>query len=375
MHTIAALYKCTLVSSVLFISTINYAHASSSRDVSQNENTAEENGQILRARIGVWQDDSVVVQEVSFPGLYIENGLPRTELATIQQSDDDFEERQHVDLKPFEIKDGCLCFDADDHRFAYIHTLYYADMSLRKINTVLQMMGRNSIRRDLPILMGFFPGLPSTGYVGRNVHIDYNDRIVPPFLIAHEMGHLADPGVYGYNINENDYLGVSEGFANIMAALILQQSGQNIGYYDAITIDMDVWVSRPDHIITHRDYLLGIINSVDFRAKFPMYIPLAERRLQSVIEYGIADSHEPYRSSAIFGQPLWRLAQWIGWKKVMQLTISAMVSQQHLEQVTYDTMATALVNEARKNFKPIVALCLQHAFEIRGLNIELSTQD
>lgn len=330
----------------------------------------DEKEQLWTAQVGVWDSESqsVVTQIVEMPPFELENGMLQNNLIHFDKISEPIEDEVVVPV-PTLMSDakGCFCYGPETVEFAYVHTFYYADQILRRYNSAL--LGRKLMPvSDVKLQLHYFPGFPETGFAtpGSEVELDYFHKPIDPYLIAHELGHIVDYKIASQVNYMGDDFEVSEGIANMLAALAIERSDYSRFWrFDGPTSDVDRFIKLPDGEITWLQTVKKFLQAEEFLKVYYNYKPVLEEELEDLLQNG--DYIDDYSTSAVINQPIWKIAQRDGFDTAMAFYLETLI-QRSTDIASFDEQANLIISTACVN-DPDLAFELYDAYQQRGLAV------
>lgn len=325
--------------------------------------------QALDGQIAVLHNRRPVAVRVALPE-FLDNQLLSSPLVTMLNLPNDM----------LPDSTGCLCFDLNDDRFAFVHTFFHTHQIIANYNVFLAELGKPALN-GVQFTLGKDDSMPTTGSASLRdvprIGMTSPTPAVEVFTIAHEVAHLVDyrignrPTPAFANLkSESEEAGVTEGTANILAALHLGMSG--IPAFTADSLDspqpnVDTFIRFPDLLITRRDVMQGMIDAPLFSARYPTFINIIRDNLANPDLDLYLNEPDEYSSSAVINQPLWQAATQFGFATMKKLYLRTLANW-HEEQVNYNTLAKQLVDEA-KVISEDFSRSLELQFRQRGLSL------
>ena len=321
----------------------------------------------MRGRIAVFQDILAVPIEVVLPEF--SGDVLKSDLVVFANLP--------KDLLP--DKNGCLCFELTDERFAFVHTYYHASKQLEFYNKVFSQLGLPRLPQ-IEIKLEPDPSMPTSGSAGiSKATLTYSSPALDISSLAHEIGHFIHFNAAGrehfgnvppFSMEGVQHLGVKEGSANMLAALYLGVS--QIGKYDGYDFyyDIDSFIQFPDYLISKRDQLVRVLSSPKFSAKYPIFASSVQTAITQIDANPTASIYysypDPYLSSAVINQPLWRASIVFGADAIRLLYVKAISELKEFR--SYSDLANALLVAAKSRDIKLY-LVLKDEYILRGLTI------
>jgi len=324
-------------------------------------------GAAMRGRIAVFQNNLPIPIDVTLPEF--SDGLLKSDVVDIANIP--------VELVP--DKNGCLCFDVTDDRFAFVHTYYHASKQLEFYNKIFSRLGLPRLRH-IEIRLDRDTSMPTSGSAGiSKATLSYSNPALDISTLAHEIGHFIHYNAAGterfgdippFTMEGAQNLGVREGSANILAALYL--GVPQIGKYDSYELhtDLDSFIRFPDYLVSMREQLVRVLSSPNFSAKYPLFVDSVRSSLRQIDADPTASAYygypDPYISSSVINQPLLKASNVFGADAIRLLYVKTISKLKEFR--SYSDLANALLETAR-NTDVSLFQYLRDEFILRGLTI------
>ena len=293
----------------------------------------------------------------------IEVDLPEFKGGTLQTTQFQFTNKP-TNLQPDES--GRYCYHMSDPRFAFVHTFYYAVKEIEDYNRIFGKLGI-PLKKTLSWHVLKNATHPSTGTATGGV--TYPETAPDPSLIQHEIGHWVQ-AVANQECENCNSDSLSEGSANLLAALHSGDSiiGRHDGY--AFAYDINLFVRLPDYIITYRNTLERIIEDPITERKYPAEI----KQIRDMFELAKTNpdmeawmrSENPYTTSDAINQPLWFAAINFGAESIKLIYVKTLSMLNKKQEYTYSEVAQITLQNANE-VNPAIASYLTNEYIKRGV--------
>lgn len=255
------------------------------------------------------------------------------------------------DVPPHFLPDkaGCFCFSESDKRFAFVHAYYHANEILLKFNDFLKASGLRLVKKT-KISLAFAPGyFTGGGADSGRVYLRIPHSAFDFTILAHELAHEVHQTIIGKNLRDvlSDALDkqewdkaaaqglVSEGSANILAALVTNEESIGRHDYGDAAFRIDRFVRFPDIVPTNSQQVETMLNSPFILKAYPHSIVELKDMIIKPAFPELMDRPSSYLASAAINQPLWQAAKTYGAPIIVQIYLKALAAlpnwQSHLE--------------------------------------------
>lgn len=322
---------------------------------------------VVHGQIAIFQDTNPISIEVVLPEF--SGGVLQNKLI-------------HFAKLPENIKSdnkGCFCFDLNDERFAFVHTYYYATKALEYYNAVFLKLGL-PLLHDLEINLSKDVSLPTTGGYAtiKTMVLAYPRPALDISILAHEIGHFVHFNAAGQEIFGNadgktnmegvQNLGIHEGTANLLSALFTGSS--QIGKAGGFSFDIDNFIRFPDLLISKREAKVRLLAEPIILQNYPAFAMKGLKKLKSIDADLIQSENyalpDPYLSSSVINQPLWRATFQFGIERIKLLYIKTISELRTFS--SYSDLANALLKNA-KLMNVSLYETLKNDYQVRGLHL------
>lgn len=273
---------------------------------------------------------------------------------------------------------GCYCFPITAPEFIYTHVYFYTSKYLGETNRLLEAFGY-PLLKGLKIQILRTPGEQSTGSAAPGlITLRTPNNAIDPTVLAHEIGHELHRHLSGEYLpafpdmirDRNwsgvySWLGVMEGTANFISAILNEDP--RVGRHDwyDVSIDLNTFVRFPDLVPTVADNFRAIVSSFYFAQKYPITLALARDQLANPRIPEIMSMPDPYRASAAINQPLWQAVASFGKQPVAKIYFAAL--HRWIPTHAYSDFAQRILESTQD---PELRTFLAHSFAERGLQVQ-----
>lgn len=312
--------------------------------------------------VAVWVNGQKIIQMVLLDSLKSDS------------LESDLVELKDVPLNFLPDKSGCFCFSESDQRFAFVHAYYHANKTLLKFNAFLKASSLTLVKKT-KISLTFAPGyLTSGGSDFGEVYLRIPHSAFDFTILAHELAHEVHQTIIGKNLRDvlSDAHGkedwdktaaqglVSEGSANILAALATDEESIGRYDYDDAAFHVDRFVRFPDFVPTITQQVETMLNSPFILKAYPNSVVELRDMIVNPTFPDLMSRPSSYLASAAINQPLWQAAKTYGTSVIFQMYLKALAAlpnwQSHLELkneilIQAQTINSFLYNDLETEFK------------------------
>ena len=268
---------------------------------------------------------------------------------------------------------NCFCYPADDIRFAYVQAYYHITKQLIFFEKKLKPLNF-SIKEPLRVKLTQVPGQQTWGMVPEEnvLELEFPTPDFDYSLLAHEVAHTihhlmgASPYISTEEATWIYNQGVSEGTANILAALYL--NSPVISEFSPVKNSVDLFVREPDMIYTNRKQYEVALANPNLWKTFPEWAnkikSFFEEQQVSEDAYEL-DLPSPYFHSNILNQPLWLASQKFGRDKIIDIYLRVVADTSPVK--SYSDFAQRILKQA--SFDRLISNFLFDEFTKRGLKV------
>ena len=274
--------------------------------------------------------------------------------------------------------ENCFCYPVEDIRFAYVQAYYHITKQLQFYEQKLKLLNI-SMKEPLKVKLTQVPGQQTWGMISEEnfLELEFPTPAFDYSLLAHEVSHtihhLLGASTTISTENETWFYdqGVSEGTANILAALYL--NSPIISEFSTLQNSVDLFVREPDMVYTNRNqYEVALANPLLWET-FPEWAQkiksFYEEQKTSEDSYEL-DLPSPYFHSNIINQPLWLASTKFGREEIIDLYLKVISNTSSVK--SYSDFAQRILNQSKS--KKLIAGFLLNEFVKRGLKVSLDQE-
>lgn len=309
--------------------------------------------------------------------LIYENGIPKISKLEISPTKEGILQNKFVtfvdapDLK--KDAENCFCYPSDDIRFAYVQAYFHISKQLEFYTEKLKSLNVK-INEPIKVKLTQVPGQQTWGMISEEnfLELEFPTPAFDYSLLAHEVAHtihhlLGAPTSISTEKETWFYdQGVSEGTANILAALYLDSP--TISEFSVLQNSIDLFVREPDMIYTNRKQYETALSDTNLWRTFPEWAQkiksFFEEQQISEDAYEL-DLPSPYFHSNIINQPLWLASKKFGRNEIVNLYLRVISNTASV--TSYSDFAQRILNHPSSN--KLIKQFLFDEFLKRGLKV------